>query len=82
MMVTFIVAGTMAAPTQPRVSRVVDQIFEASKSLPINYNDGIGWGVDAYKMYRGDGSTAAGWPSLSEWVSYQQMCVSCGYGAG
>ena len=69
----------IAAPPQSRVSRAVQQVFEASKSLPINYNDGIGWGVDAYKMYGGDGSIAQGWPAMSQWVSYQQMYVLCVY---
>jgi hypothetical protein len=30
-------------------------------------------GSDAYKVYSGDGSTSAGWPSESQWVSFDSM---------
>ena len=39
----------------------------------INDNDGKGSGNDVYKMYSGDGSTNAGWPALSDWVSFDAM---------
>ena len=39
----------------------------------INDNDGIGSGSDTYKMYKGDGSSGAGWPKLSDWVSFGDM---------
>ena len=39
----------------------------------INDNDGKGSGNDAYKMYSGDGSTGAGWPVQSDWVSFDNM---------
>jgi hypothetical protein len=56
--------------------RAVGQIFSASRSTAVNLNDGIGAGVDVYKSYNGDGSVAAGWPAMSEWVSFQQMYVT------
>lgn len=40
---------------------------------PSNTNDGIGAGRDEYKMYWGDGSTNAGWPDRSRWVSFVDM---------
>ncbi|KAL7781767.1 glycoside hydrolase [Trichoderma ceciliae] len=51
-----------------------------------NIKDGVGGGVDRYTMYRGDGSTGAGWPAQNRWVSFQdmfdnyknQMFASCG----
>ncbi|ETS01948.1 hypothetical protein M419DRAFT_35757 [Trichoderma reesei RUT C-30] len=38
-----------------------------------NITDGVGSGVDSYTMYWGDGSTGAGWPAQSRWVSFQNM---------
>ncbi|UKZ76928.1 hypothetical protein TrVFT333_004643 [Trichoderma virens FT-333] len=38
-----------------------------------NIQDGVGSGVDSYTMYWGDGSTGAGWPAQSRWVSFQNM---------
>jgi hypothetical protein len=32
-----------------------------------------GSGSDAYKVYSGDGSTSAGWPAESQWVSFDSM---------
>ena len=39
----------------------------------INHQDGIGSGTDAYKVYEGDGSTGAGWPATTAWVSFEDM---------
>lgn len=38
-----------------------------------NTYDGIGAGKDEYRMYYGDGSTGAGWPDRSRWVSFVDM---------
>lgn len=38
-----------------------------------NVSDGIGAGIDLYKMYTGDGSAAAGWPAKDQWVSFKDM---------
>ncbi|KAL7917408.1 hypothetical protein ACQKWADRAFT_324669 [Trichoderma austrokoningii] len=51
-----------------------------------NITDGVGDGIDQYTMYFGDGSTGAGWPDQSRWVSFEnmfnnyknQMFASCG----
>ena len=39
----------------------------------INDQDGNGAGSDAYKFYEGDGSTGAGWPATTDWVSFDNM---------
>ena len=39
----------------------------------LNDNDGSGAGKDVYKMYTGEGSESAGWPSMKDWVSYGDM---------
>ncbi|RAH45372.1 muramidase [Aspergillus brunneoviolaceus CBS 621.78] len=39
----------------------------------INNKDGKGAGKDSYTMYTGDGSTSAGWPAKSDWVSFENM---------
>lgn len=39
----------------------------------INNHDGIGAGSDSYKMYWGDGSREAGWPTQEQWVSFEDM---------
>ncbi|UKZ91351.1 uncharacterized protein TrAFT101_006335 [Trichoderma asperellum] len=38
-----------------------------------NITDGVGDGVDSYTLYLGDGSTGAGWPDQSQWVSFENM---------
>ena len=38
-----------------------------------DYTDGIGNGVDQYKMYYGDGSSADGWPTREDWVTFDDM---------
>lgn len=38
-----------------------------------NIYDGVGDGVDSYTLYLGDGSTDAGWPAQSSWVSFDNM---------
>ena len=39
----------------------------------INNQDGVGAGSDVYKLYSGDGSLAAGWPTEEQWVSFENM---------
>ncbi|KAL8791131.1 MAG: hypothetical protein Q9195_006028 [Heterodermia aff. obscurata] len=39
----------------------------------INGQDGKGAGTDVYKFYQGDGSTGAGWPASTDWVSFENM---------
>ncbi|KAH8904705.1 hypothetical protein BR93DRAFT_960804 [Coniochaeta sp. PMI_546] len=38
-----------------------------------NINDGIGNGQDVYKMYWGAGRANEGWPTRSQWVSFENM---------
>ncbi|GFP54389.1 hypothetical protein TASIC1_0004001200 [Trichoderma asperellum] len=38
-----------------------------------NIQDGVGDGVDSYTLYLGSGSTSAGWPDKSRWVSFENM---------
>ncbi|KAM0510829.1 hypothetical protein ACHAPE_010489 [Trichoderma viride] len=38
-----------------------------------NIWDGQGNGTDSYKLYLGNGTTAAGWPSIDSWVSFGNM---------
>lgn len=38
-----------------------------------NIQDGVGDGVDSYKLYLGSGSTSAGWPDQKNWVSFENM---------
>lgn len=53
--------------------RATNQVFSATQAAANNVYDGIGAGLDNYKLYTGDGSASAGWPSMTEWVSFQQM---------
>ncbi|KAL1965838.1 hypothetical protein VTN77DRAFT_5159 [Rasamsonia byssochlamydoides] len=71
-----------AAPFEPTktfkaVARAADatgeKVTKAVAVKTINDNDGVGAGKDTYTQYNGDGSTAAGWPSQSEWVSFDDM---------
>ncbi|KAH8706017.1 hypothetical protein BGW36DRAFT_285615 [Talaromyces proteolyticus] len=39
----------------------------------VNAEDGVGAGTDSYTYYTGDGSTGAGWPAASSWVSFNEM---------
>lgn len=38
-----------------------------------NIQDGIGSGSDSYRMYWGAGRANEGWPTRSQWVSFQNM---------
>jgi len=38
-----------------------------------NIWDGQGNGTDTYKLYLGNGTTAAGWPSIDSWISFGNM---------
>ncbi|KAK5071246.1 hypothetical protein LTR64_007750 [Lithohypha guttulata] len=69
---TTLVAFTAGAPVSLN-PRAANEIFVASKGDANNIFDGIGYGADAYHIYTGDGSSAAGWPKMSQWVSFQQM---------
>ena len=41
-----------------------------------NQNDRDSMVVDYYKQYNGNGSLAAGWPPMTNWVSFMDMSVS------
>ena len=43
------------------------------QTTSINDSDGVGPGVDNYVFYQGDGTTGAGWPDKSTWVSFEDM---------
>ncbi|EEA19834.1 hypothetical protein TMatcc_009975 [Talaromyces marneffei ATCC 18224] len=80
-----LVALASAAPLPGRHVSVRKDIVEDTKRtlgsvvssavavITVNDNDGIANGVDQYTQYAGDGSVAAGWPSSSQWVSFQDM---------
>ena len=40
-------------------------------------DDGVGSGPDEYNVYTGNGTTEAGWPKLTEWISFENMYISC-----
>lgn len=68
---TFLIAATLATPISFRNglnNRAIDAIASSlAATETLNDNDGVGNGVDKYTAYSGDGSTAAGWPSYSQW---------------
>jgi hypothetical protein len=78
------VAGGSKIETRATGERVTNGVARFDNS---NILDGVGNGVDQYTMYWGDGSTGAGWPAQSRWVSFQnmfdnyknQMFASCGF---
>jgi hypothetical protein len=39
----------------------------------INNQDGVGAGSSNYNFYSGDGTPGAGWPSQSQWASFEDM---------
>lgn len=39
----------------------------------VNDQDSSAAGSDSYTQYTGDGSTSAGWPSMSDWASFDDM---------
>ncbi len=54
--------------------RGVGQVFTlGAGNNPSDIQDGIGAGTDLYTTFSGDGSAAAGWPLLSQWVSFEDM---------
>lgn len=83
-MLTSIVAGLALAhavaavptPTEKDLvfARDSKAVVTGAAAVPtINNNDGIGAGSNKYKYYSGDGSTGAGWPAKSQWVSFVDM---------
>jgi hypothetical protein len=52
---------------QPAKRALGEVVSTAVAALGVLDADGIGQGKDAYTQYMGDGSTAAGWPAMSEW---------------
>lgn len=64
----FVIAS--ARPLRPRD---LNQVFSGSQADAINVFDGVGRGSDVYRQYTGNGDI--GWPTMSEWVSFQQMYV-------
>lgn len=57
-----------ARATGEKVSNGNIALFDSSNIL-----DGVGDGVDSYTLYLGSGSTSAGWPDKSRWVSFENM---------
>lgn len=57
-----------ASDTSPPTSTAVSTTWPAPSEPPKNH--GLG---DTYKLYSGDGSTAAGWPDKSLWPPFEKM---------
>lgn len=69
----FLLATIRASPL---FVRTTDQVFVlGTDNNPANIQDGVGPGNDTYKMYSGNGSAAAGWPTKAQWVSFENMWV-------
>jgi hypothetical protein len=69
--ITLLIGAALAAPISFGNSlnnRAIDAIASSlAATSTLSDNDGVGNGVDTYTAYSGDGSTAAGWPSYSQW---------------
>ena len=61
--------------TDAEVDRDPEVIGDLNAADIIN-NDGAGDGQDEYTVYTGNGTTDAGWPKLTEWVSFGNMYIS------
>lgn len=72
LILTTSVALTAALPVSLD-PRTAGQKFLASQAAANNLLDGKGAGIDVHKYYSGDGSADAGWPKMSDWVSFQNM---------
>nr|POE48892.1 hypothetical protein CFP56_38989 [Quercus suber] len=65
--------STLKAPTRV-AARDPNAVVSAPAAVTvINDNDGIGGGSNTNTPYSGDGSAGAGWPSISQWVSFSDM---------
>ncbi|KAL7949249.1 hypothetical protein V8C42DRAFT_208564 [Trichoderma barbatum] len=81
-------AAPAVAKDQDNIKRATSETVNNSVARFDNSNitDGVGDGIDSYTLYLGDGSTGAGWPDQSRWVSFEnmfnnykdQMFASCG----
>lgn len=72
--------GTAAAVALPptRTTQVAKRDSNAVVNPPaavdsVNNQDGIGAGSTSYTYYTGDGTPNDGWPSVSQWVSFEDM---------
>ncbi|UKZ74851.1 hypothetical protein TrVFT333_002521 [Trichoderma virens FT-333] len=68
-------AAPAVAKDQDNTKRATGETVNNSVARYDNSNitDGVGDGVDSYTLYLGDGSTGAGWPDQSRWVSFENM---------
>lgn len=67
---TFATSMTGSAPSSAPASSASSAPAASSSSASSGSGSGLG---DTYKQYNGDGETSAGWPSQSDWVSFDQM---------
>ncbi|KAJ9610845.1 hypothetical protein H2200_005622 [Cladophialophora chaetospira] len=52
----------------------IHQVFSlGAANDPSDIQDGIGPGTDSYTTFSGDGSAGAGWPSMAQWASFEDM---------
>nr|POE98781.1 hypothetical protein CFP56_73659 [Quercus suber] len=58
------VTSTTASPVET---------MHSSTASSATGSTGSGSGSDSYKVYKGDGTTSAGWPSEDAWVSFDSM---------
>lgn len=71
---TKVTAGTVEEPLSRIFRRDSNAVVTGAAAVStINNSDGVGAGSTAYHSYSGDGSTGAGWPAKSKWVSFVDM---------
>jgi len=69
-----VAAGATIATSHPLIARATAQVFSlGATNTPSDIQDGTGAGIDEYTTYSGDGSWSAGWPSITQWVSFEDM---------
>merc|ERR1712012_1201700 len=65
-------AATTSAPAPSSSSASASSSAAAPSATSSSGGSSSGLG-DTYKLYSGDGTTGAGWPSQSEWVDFDSM---------
>lgn len=64
--------GTAAGSGEPAVTPTAT-VTGSNYVQGGNNNDGVSSRADSYTFYQGDGSTGAGWPDKSQWISFATM---------
>lgn len=63
------------ASVKPTVSTKTSATSSTATATAVSGGGAPATGPVTYKKFKGDGSVAQGWPSISQWISFENMYV-------